>query len=204
MIAFDLAYELSLGSACALLDVGVLRRPGDPGRESEIPNKNGAFHDGLRVSALVYIPLCAAGFSAWPGWQSMYLADLRSIPFGEPAFAALSTAALFACYLAGYRGASALLRPDADAGRRRARSLLAAIGLAWIAVLFVLFGLLRRRALSVTTFEAFQAGRPLELGWGAPEALLGGPVMAFLAASAALNAGGLVWLFARARRRALT
>jgi hypothetical protein len=64
-----------------------------------------------------------------------------------------------------------------------------------------LFVLLRRRALSVTSFQAFSAGRPIELGWGAPESLLGGPVMAFLAASGALNAAGLLWLSLRARRR---
>jgi hypothetical protein len=192
MIAFDLAYELSLGCACALLDQARSKR--------ENFFSSSAFFDGLLASALIYIPLCAAGFAAWPGWQSMYLADLRALPFGEPAFAALSTAALFALYLAGYRGASSLLRPDP----RRARSLITALALGWIALLFVLFGLLNRRALSVTSFEAFHAGRPLELGWGAPEALLGGPVMAFLTASAALNAAALVWVWTRARRRALT
>jgi hypothetical protein len=191
MIAFDLAYELSLGAACAVLD----RR-----RESPEQSNKTAFFDGLLVSGLVYIPLCAAGFSAWPGWQSMYLVDLDASRFGEPAFAALSTAALFACYLAGYAGASRFLRPDP----RRARPLIAFLARGWLALLFVLFGLLHRRALSVTSFETFHAGRPIELGWGSPEALLGGPVMAFLTASAALNAASIVWLAVRARRRALT
>lgn len=62
---------------------------------------------------------------------------------------------------------------------------------------------------SITSFEACHAaespaGRPIELGWGAPEALLGGPVMAFFTASAALDLASLAWLGLRARRRALT
>jgi hypothetical protein len=52
MIAFDLAYELTLGAGCARY----------------LPR---GFRDGLLVSSLVYIPSCVVTVVAWPEWQLM-------------------------------------------------------------------------------------------------------------------------------------
>src|SRR5512138_2963537 len=91
---------------------------------------------GLAVSAFVYVPFCVASLVAWPGWQSMYLADLD----GRAALAwasGMQAVALFIAYAAGVW-----------IGRRRAPSP-RSIVVAWVALLAVLFGVLHERAFTV-------------------------------------------------------
>ena len=182
MIAFDLAYELTLGAACALLD-----------RPSPITGE--AFRDGLLISAFVYVPLCVAGFTAFPGWQSMYLLPLT--PFSSACFAAVMTASLFAFFHLGFHAASAALHLT----RGRSRLLLTSLLLAWLSLLAFLFGAIPSRALWITTYQTFHTSPPPPLTWASPGALLGGPAMYFLLASTAANASSLLWFLARARRR---
>jgi hypothetical protein len=197
MIAFDLAYELTLGAACAACAAlapssrgGALAGPSSPDRAE-------ARCDGLFVSGLVYIPLCAAGLAAFPGWQSMYLVDIEGSRCRAAWFSGLMIAALFGSFGLGFELAVAWLRRGL-----RLRALLVGLGAGWAALLVVLFGLMPARALWITSYERFHGGAPPELGWGEPGALLGGPGMYFLFGSAAVNMASLAWLFGRARQRA--
>jgi hypothetical protein len=182
MIAFDLAYELTLGAACAML-----ARPA-PSRPLTAPH----FRHGLLISSLVYAPLCVAGFTAFPGWQSMYLLDLAP-PFISATFAALSTAALILSYILGYSLTAALLR------RLPPRPLILSLAAAWTILLVTLFAVLHPRALWITTYRTFHTAHPPDLAWGAPSSVLGGPATLFLLLSALANAASLLWLITRPR-----
>ena len=67
---------------------------------------------------------------------------------------------------------------------------------AWAALLLVLFVLLHERAFAVTSYADFFA-REHSIRWGAPNAMLGGPVMWFLIASGVVNTASLTVLRAR-------
>jgi hypothetical protein len=165
MIAFDIAYELSFG---AWMAAG--KRP---------HSKRRALIAGLAASCLVYIPSCAIGLWLWPSWQSMYLADLDQHPAALATAVIVQTAALLGAFVIGFFGTRSL-----GIGRRRLRNALAPV---WLLIIVVLFGVLWRRAFLVVTVAAFRTQNDLAIRWGAPEAMLGGPVMWFLIASGAIN-----------------
>jgi len=54
MIAFDLAYELSLGMTCTRMGIPAQRR-------------------GWLITGLLYVPSCVVGTVLWPRWQLMGL-----------------------------------------------------------------------------------------------------------------------------------
>jgi hypothetical protein len=166
MIAFDLAYELTLGAWLA--------------GGSTVASHRRALLVGLAASLAVYIPICAIGLWQWPGWQSMYLADLE--PPGRLIRGVIvQTAALVVAFLVGFFATTV-----AGADRRR---LLGVLLPSWLLLLSMLFGLLWRRAFVVTSTADFLARSEFAIRWGTPDALLGGPVMWFLIASGAANLG---------------
>jgi hypothetical protein len=183
VIAFDYAYELTLGAACALLE-----RPALRSRRRLLAGP--CFVDGLLVTALVYAPLCIMGLVGWPGWQMMYLVDVEGGGARAGFVAGFSTMLLFVAYVAGFAAAAEVLRRG-----RSWRYVVVPLAVSWPIVLVVLFGLLWRRAFTATTHAAFHTGRVAELSWGAPDGVIGGPVMFFLSVGVALNlaAAGLVW-----------
>jgi hypothetical protein len=114
MVAFDVAYELTLGILCASVAGGA--------------------RGGLVLSLAVYVPIAAVGLFLWPGWQAMYLVDLDASPLRLAMFGLLQSVVLVSAYLVGVRLARL----------RVARSwiVLGAAWLVLLAILFV--GLRRR------------------------------------------------------------
>ena len=85
MIAFDLAYELTLGALCAT-------HAGPRG-----------IRNGLVASAAVYVPSATAGLLAWPGWQGMYLLPLEGDAPRLGLGLVVQATALLGCFLLGTR-----------------------------------------------------------------------------------------------------
>ena len=184
MIAFDLAYELTLGAFCAGLCP----------RSRRITVEEPSFRHGLLVSSLLYVPSCVAGLAAWPAWQTMYVLDVGT-PQVLALIGALQSAALVGLYVLGFA-----LGGWAISGGR-ARRLAASFAVGWPSLLATLFGLLWRRAFTITTYDDFwSAGRRFTVAWGGPQAMLGGPVMAFLLVAGAANAVAIAVLAGCHRR----
>ncbi len=180
MISFDLAYELTLGAFCAALrsDTRAAVRFVEP-----------SFREGMLVTGALYVPSAMAALALGPAWQTMYVVDFEPTPAGLLAMGAAQTVALVALYVAGYLlGARAI-----SAGRGRTLTAVFAVG--WTLLLAMIFGVLWRRAFTVTTYAGFWApGRSFDITWGAKDALLGGPLMKVLVAAGALNVAALVVL----------
>lgn len=85
MIAFDLAYELTLGAVCA----------GHGGARG--------LRNGLLASTLVYVPSATAGLLGWPGWQGMYLLPLEGDALRLGLASLAQAVALLGCFLLGTR-----------------------------------------------------------------------------------------------------
>ena len=108
MIAFDLAYELTLGVACGFPAV----------------NRRQRLIDGLVASLVAYVPLCVVTLTVWTDWQAMRPIDRADLPLLEAA----QVVALLAAYFAGF----ALAPLARHLGRRLA---IAIAGVLWIALL---------------------------------------------------------------------
>lgn len=177
MIAFDLAYELTLGAACSLH------------REARTAPQR-VFRFASLLSAF-YSVVCAGSLATWPGWQSMYMVDLEGSSLRLAIAEGLQVAALTACFFLGFVRVGPMLR------RFDLRRVYAFAAIAWLFLLAFLFVALRDRAFIVTTFRDFSSRTQFAVNWGRPDSVLGGAVMYFLLVSAALNLGGAAALFAR-------
>ena len=116
VITFDLAFQLSVGAACAHIrsDGPSLRRR------------------GLVACACVYSPCAVISALAWPAWQSMGALTSPPWSFATMVFAAASIVALVAAYLAGFA-----------AGRSSKRSTLSSLGVVWLLVVLTMLDGLR-------------------------------------------------------------
>jgi hypothetical protein len=179
MLGFDLAYELALGTAAALLT-----------RRS---NPMAVLRDGWRASLCVYVPFAAVSAVVWSDWQAMYLANVGSSKLSIAVFTVGSCAALLSTYLVGFV-------IGLSARRARLGGWVVALAIGLIALSLVTPG--KRRALCVTSYAEFRAGYCRKVAWGGRRALLGRPISAFLIVSALCNGAAFVWLVRRARSTA--
>jgi hypothetical protein len=125
----------------------------------------------------------------------MYILDVES-PAALAWAGALQAAALVGLYAAGFALAARALAAG------RGPRLAGALGVGWTLLVATLFGVLWRRAFTVTTLADFWSpGRPFAIAWGTPDAMLGGPVMKLLVSATVANAAALALLTSRARRR---
>lgn len=190
MLVFDLTVEFTVGATFALAHRERLIAP------DVKPLQDRAFRNGLLYSGFLYIASAVFFLVGWPAWNSMYLFDLSN-PVHMAWFAYADTAALLACFVAGYIATVGWLR--------RAKGFLSPTGLRlaalWAAVCAVLFIWLWDRSFTVTTYADFLAhARPrFALRWGQPDSFFGHALMYWLLVWMVLDFGPLLFIYREAR-----
>ncbi len=190
MLVFDLTVEFTVGATFALAHRERLLDPDNK------PLRDPAFRNGLLYSGFLYIASAIFFLVAWPGWNSMYLFDLSN-PVRLAWFAYADTAALLACFVAGYLATVRWLRRSAG----QLLPTLVRLGGLWLLVTAVLFVWLWGRSFTVTTYAEFMAHSwpRFALRWGAPDSFFGHALMYWLLLWMVLDFGPLLILYREAR-----
>jgi len=190
MLLFDVTVQASVGAVFALRDRERLAAGGaaDP-----------AFRDGLLYSVLLYVPSALCFLYAWPGWNSMYLADLETDRVFGGSWLYGDGVLLVLAYAAGFAWSRRWLR-----GGGTARGLLGQVVLLWAVVGFVLVVPLWGRSFTDTSYQAFHAGSwpRFAVRWGEPDSFFGRPIMWWLLIWGVIDFAPLGYLYWRGRVRA--